>query len=60
MQRRAESALLPGPATTIAVGLAPPGTVIPQTGTSGVTGKSGQVTVAFRPTPRTTGTGIRR
>jgi hypothetical protein len=44
------NALLPGPATTIAVGLAQPGTVIPQTGTFGVTGKSGQVTVAFRPT----------
>jgi Predicted Zn-dependent protease (DUF2268) len=44
------NALLPGPATTVAVGLAQPGTVIPQTGTFGVTGKSGQVTVAFRPT----------
>ena len=30
------NALLPGPATTIAVGLAQPGTVIPQTGTSGM------------------------
>ena len=47
------NALLPGPATTIAVGLAQPGTVIPQTGTSGmtnVTDNPGQVTVAFRPT----------
>jgi hypothetical protein len=44
------NALLPGPATTIAVGLAQPGTVIPQTGTFGLTGKSGQVTVSFRST----------
>ena len=44
------NALLPGPATAIAVGLAQPGTVIPQAGTSGITGKRGQVTVAFRPT----------
>jgi Predicted Zn-dependent protease (DUF2268) len=44
------NALLPGPATTIAVGLAQPGTVIPQTGTFGATGKSGQVKVSFRPT----------
>ncbi|MGH3202607.1 MAG: DUF2268 domain-containing putative Zn-dependent protease, partial [Streptosporangiaceae bacterium] len=44
------NALLPGPATTVAVGLAQPGSVIPQTGTFGVTGPAGQVTVAFRPT----------
>ena len=44
------NALLPGQATAIAVGLAQPGTVIPQAGTSGITGKRGQVTVAFRPT----------
>jgi hypothetical protein len=46
-------ALLPGPATTIAVGLAQPGTVIPQTGANGmttVTGEPGQVTVSFRST----------
>ncbi|HJZ26445.1 MAG TPA: DUF2268 domain-containing putative Zn-dependent protease [Streptosporangiaceae bacterium] len=45
--------LLPGPATTIAVGLAQPGTVIPQTGAFGVTtvtGEPGQVTVSFRST----------
>jgi hypothetical protein len=44
------NALLPGPATSIAVGLAPPGTVIPQAGTAGMTGERGQVTVSFRPT----------
>jgi hypothetical protein len=44
------NALLPGPATTIAVGLGQPGTVIPQTGTNGMTGRSGQVTVSFRAT----------
>jgi hypothetical protein len=44
------NALLPGPATAIAVGLAQPGTVIPQTGTFGITGKRGQVTVSFGPT----------
>ena len=44
------NALLPGPATTITVGLAQPGIVIPQTGTFGATGRSGQVTVSFGPT----------
>lgn len=46
------NALLPGPHTTIAVGLGPPGTVIPQTGANGYTGPAGQVTVSFRPTPQ--------
>ena len=46
------NALLPGPHTTIAVGLGPPGTVIPQTGANGMTGRAGQVTVSFRPTPQ--------
>jgi Predicted Zn-dependent protease (DUF2268) len=46
------NALLPGPATTIAVGLGPPGTVIPQTGANGMTGPAGQVTVSFRSTPQ--------
>jgi len=46
------NALLPGPHTTIAVGLGPPGTVIPQTGAAGATGRAGQVTVSFRPTPQ--------
>jgi hypothetical protein len=47
------NALLPGPATAITVGLAPAGTVIPQTGTAGmtnVTDEPGQVTVSFRST----------
>ena len=44
------NALLPGPATTIAVNLGQPGTVIPQTGADGMTGESGQVTVWFRAT----------
>jgi hypothetical protein len=47
------TALLPGPHTTITVGLAPPGTVIPQTGTAGmtnVTDEPGQVTVSFSST----------
>jgi hypothetical protein len=36
------NALLPGPATTIAVGLGPPGTVIPQTGAgTGLSSTSG-------------------
>jgi hypothetical protein len=38
-----------GPKTTIAVGYAAPGNLIPQTGTAGVTGLAGQVTVAFGP-----------
>jgi hypothetical protein len=47
------NALLPGPHTTITVGLASAGTVIPQTGTSGFTATidtPGQVTLAFGPT----------
>jgi Predicted Zn-dependent protease (DUF2268) len=44
------NALLPGPATTIAVGLAQPASVIPQTGTFGYTNQAGHVTVSFRPT----------
>jgi hypothetical protein len=34
------NAVLPGPHTTIAVGLGPPGTVIPQTGANGMTGRA--------------------
>jgi Predicted Zn-dependent protease (DUF2268) len=44
------NALLPGPATTVAVGLGQPGTVLPQTGTDGFTNATGTVMVWFRAT----------
>ena len=44
------NALLPGPKTTITVNYAPPGKLIPQTGTDGFTGLTGNIAIVFGPT----------
>ena len=53
------SELLPGPKTTIRVNFEPPGQLTPQTGTSGVTGLDGIISVGFGPTRQvSTGTAL--
>jgi hypothetical protein len=44
------NALLPGPKTTITVNYAPPGKLIPQTGTAGFTDLTGHIAIVFGPT----------